>query len=234
MVARSVFAISSRGWVQPMWCAGGAAVDPAVYSGLAVCRHCNAAAAAANLWHCGSRGLQAGSGQLLPRLQLTHAAAAAVTQLCQCPQAALEFLLRSGRQPDILHCHDWSSADVARAYWTEYHSYGLWKPNVVSWHGHWFSEEGRRMRCCWRGWERLWTSPLPACLAVAPDALSLLPPPRATVFYFPTNSFLLYCLPTPRPHAGVHHPQHGLWAAEAGRGGPPLAALHHSVALLCL
>ncbi len=52
-----------------------------------------------------------------------------------CPrpaQAALEFLLRTGRQPDILHCHDWSTADVAKAYWTEYHQYGLWKPKVVS------------------------------------------------------------------------------------------------------
>ena len=48
-----------------------------------------------------------------------------------CLQCALEFLLRTGRQPDILHCHDWSSADVAKYYWTEYHNYGLWKPNVV-------------------------------------------------------------------------------------------------------
>ena len=47
-------------------------------------------------------------------------------------QAALEFMLRTGRQPDILHCHDWSTADVAKAYWTEYHHYGLWKPKVVS------------------------------------------------------------------------------------------------------
>ena len=47
-------------------------------------------------------------------------------------KAALEFLLRSGRQPDILHCHDWSSAEVARAYWQDYHQFGLWKPNVVS------------------------------------------------------------------------------------------------------
>ncbi|KAI7836090.1 hypothetical protein COHA_010018 [Chlorella ohadii] len=46
-------------------------------------------------------------------------------------RAALEFLLRTGRQPDILHCHDWSTADVAKAYWTEYHQYGLWKPKVV-------------------------------------------------------------------------------------------------------
>ncbi|EFN55259.1 hypothetical protein CHLNCDRAFT_134595 [Chlorella variabilis] len=46
-------------------------------------------------------------------------------------KAALEFLLRSGRQPDILHCHDWSSAEVARAYWQDYHQFGLWKPNVV-------------------------------------------------------------------------------------------------------
>ncbi len=47
-------------------------------------------------------------------------------------QCALEFLLRTGRQPDIVHCHDWSSADVAKYYWTEYHNYGLWKPHVVS------------------------------------------------------------------------------------------------------
>ena len=31
------------------------------------------------------------------------------------PQAALEFILQSGRQPDILHCHDWSTATVARS-----------------------------------------------------------------------------------------------------------------------
>eukprot|EP00967_Tisochrysis_lutea_P015782 scaffold17784_cov22-Tisochrysis_lutea.AAC.2 len=29
-------------------------------------------------------------------------------------KAALEFLLRTGRQPDILHCHDWSTAHVAK------------------------------------------------------------------------------------------------------------------------
>lgn len=46
-------------------------------------------------------------------------------------RAALEFLLRTQRQPDILHCHDWSTADVAKAYWSEYHAYGLWKPSVV-------------------------------------------------------------------------------------------------------
>ncbi|CAG9465646.1 unnamed protein product [Pedinophyceae sp. YPF-701] len=46
-------------------------------------------------------------------------------------KAALEFLLQSGRQPDILHCHDWSSATVANSYWADYHNYGLWKPNVV-------------------------------------------------------------------------------------------------------
>eukprot|EP00747_Dinoflagellata_sp_TGD_P118661 gnl/TRDRNA2_/TRDRNA2_172868_c6_seq16.p1 gnl/TRDRNA2_/TRDRNA2_172868_c6~~gnl/TRDRNA2_/TRDRNA2_172868_c6_seq16.p1 ORF type:complete len:848 (+),score=129.15 gnl/TRDRNA2_/TRDRNA2_172868_c6_seq16:20-2563(+) len=46
-------------------------------------------------------------------------------------KAALEFLLQSQRQPDILHCHDWSTAEVARAYWHDYHDYGLWKPKVV-------------------------------------------------------------------------------------------------------
>jgi len=29
-------------------------------------------------------------------------------------KAALEFLLRTGRQPDIPHCHDWSTANVAK------------------------------------------------------------------------------------------------------------------------
>lgn len=46
-------------------------------------------------------------------------------------KAALEFLLQTGRQPDVLHCHDWSTASVARSYWNDYHHYGLWKPNVV-------------------------------------------------------------------------------------------------------
>ena len=45
--------------------------------------------------------------------------------------AALEFLLQTQRQPDILHCHDWSTAEVAPAYWGNYHHNGLWKPKVV-------------------------------------------------------------------------------------------------------
>lgn len=43
----------------------------------------------------------------------------------------MEFLLQTDRQPDILHCHDWSTADVAKAYWNDYNQYGLWKPKVV-------------------------------------------------------------------------------------------------------
>eukprot|EP00955_Chlamydomonas_euryale_P100621 365296-Chlamydomonas_euryale.AAC.29 len=46
-------------------------------------------------------------------------------------KAALEFLLRTGRQPDILHCHDWSTAHVAKSYWQDYNAYGLWKAKVV-------------------------------------------------------------------------------------------------------
>jgi starch synthase len=45
--------------------------------------------------------------------------------------AALEFLNRTARQPDILHCHDWSSAEVARAYWQHYHHNGMHKPKVA-------------------------------------------------------------------------------------------------------
>ena len=46
-------------------------------------------------------------------------------------KAALEFLLRTSRQPDIIHCHDWSTATVARAYWEDYHNNGLYNPSVV-------------------------------------------------------------------------------------------------------
>jgi len=46
-------------------------------------------------------------------------------------KAALEFLLKTGRQPDILHCHDWSTAHVAPSFWNDYQPYGLWKPKVV-------------------------------------------------------------------------------------------------------
>jgi starch synthase len=43
-------------------------------------------------------------------------------------RAALEFLLQSGRQPDIVHCHDWQTAPVAKAYWDDYNPYGLSNP----------------------------------------------------------------------------------------------------------
>ena len=34
-------------------------------------------------------------------------------------KAALEFLLQTQRQPDILHAHDWQTAHVAKSYWDE-------------------------------------------------------------------------------------------------------------------
>jgi hypothetical protein len=45
-------------------------------------------------------------------------------------KAALEFLLQTGRQPDIIHCHDWQTAHVAKSFWEDYHPFGLWKPKV--------------------------------------------------------------------------------------------------------
>ncbi|KAM7264050.1 hypothetical protein ACFE04_001733 [Oxalis oulophora] len=45
--------------------------------------------------------------------------------------AALEFLFQSGFQPDILHCHDWSSAPVAWFLKDNYMSTGLSKARVV-------------------------------------------------------------------------------------------------------
>ncbi|KAF3451724.1 hypothetical protein FNV43_RR07820 [Rhamnella rubrinervis] len=45
--------------------------------------------------------------------------------------AALEFLLQSGFHPDIIHCHDWSSAPVAWLFKDHYVHYGLSKARVV-------------------------------------------------------------------------------------------------------
>ncbi|XP_022851547.1 soluble starch synthase 3, chloroplastic/amyloplastic-like [Olea europaea var. sylvestris] len=45
--------------------------------------------------------------------------------------ASLEFLLQSGFHPDIIHCHDWSSAPVAWLYKEHYRHYGLNKARVV-------------------------------------------------------------------------------------------------------
>ncbi|XP_058094837.1 starch synthase 3, chloroplastic/amyloplastic [Magnolia sinica] len=45
--------------------------------------------------------------------------------------AALEFLLQSGAHPDILHCHDWSSAPVAWLFKDNYMHYGLSGARVV-------------------------------------------------------------------------------------------------------
>ncbi|KAK1375131.1 Starch synthase [Heracleum sosnowskyi] len=45
--------------------------------------------------------------------------------------AALEYLLQSGSNPDIIHCHDWSSAPVAWLFKDQYVHYGLSKARVV-------------------------------------------------------------------------------------------------------
>ncbi|KAK3188383.1 hypothetical protein Dsin_027944 [Dipteronia sinensis] len=45
--------------------------------------------------------------------------------------AALEFLLQGGFHPDIIHCHDWSSAPVAWLFKDYYTHYGLSNARVV-------------------------------------------------------------------------------------------------------
>ncbi|KAF7840433.1 putative starch synthase 4, chloroplastic/amyloplastic isoform X1 [Senna tora] len=40
-------------------------------------------------------------------------------------RAALEFLLRAGKKPDIIHCHDWQTAFIAPLYWDLYAPKGL-------------------------------------------------------------------------------------------------------------
>lgn len=46
-------------------------------------------------------------------------------------KAALEFMLQSHRQPDIIHCHDWSTAMATKFFWDDYFHNGLWKPRCV-------------------------------------------------------------------------------------------------------
>lgn len=45
--------------------------------------------------------------------------------------AALEFLLQSGLHPDIIHCHDWTSAPVAWLFQENYKHYGLVNARIV-------------------------------------------------------------------------------------------------------
>jgi hypothetical protein len=40
-------------------------------------------------------------------------------------------MLQTGRQPDIIHCHDWSTALVSKFLWSDYHHNGLWKPRCA-------------------------------------------------------------------------------------------------------
>ncbi|RDX88850.1 putative starch synthase 4, chloroplastic/amyloplastic, partial [Mucuna pruriens] len=40
-------------------------------------------------------------------------------------RAALEFLLQAGKNPDIIHCHDWQTAFIAPLYWEVYAPKGL-------------------------------------------------------------------------------------------------------------
>ncbi|KAF8066248.1 SS4 [Scenedesmus sp. PABB004] len=46
-------------------------------------------------------------------------------------RAALEFLLAMGKQPDVLHCHDWQSALVAPLLELEFRGRGLSRPRSV-------------------------------------------------------------------------------------------------------
>lgn len=49
--------------------------------------------------------------------------------------AAMQWLINrrhgNGTQPDIIHCHDWSTAPVAKLYWDSAHHAGLDNPKVI-------------------------------------------------------------------------------------------------------
>jgi starch synthase len=44
--------------------------------------------------------------------------------------AVLEFLLRTGRQPDIIHCHDWHTGLLPVLFWEKYEARGLTHPRI--------------------------------------------------------------------------------------------------------
>jgi len=46
-------------------------------------------------------------------------------------RAGLEFLKVSGRQPDIVHLHEWQTSAAAMLYWEKYNKEGLHKPRIV-------------------------------------------------------------------------------------------------------
>ncbi|GJP76945.1 hypothetical protein CLOP_g7390 [Closterium sp. NIES-67] len=65
--------------------------------------------------------------------------------------AALEFLLQTGRSPDLLHCHDWSSAPVAWLQREHYSGYGGGNARTVfTIHNLEFGQDmiGRAMAAC--------------------------------------------------------------------------------------
>ncbi|CAI5509110.1 unnamed protein product [Closterium sp. Naga37s-1] len=65
--------------------------------------------------------------------------------------AALEFLLQTGRSPDLLHCHDWSSAPVAWLQREQYSGYGGGNARTVfTIHNLEFGQDmiGRAMAAC--------------------------------------------------------------------------------------
>jgi len=45
-------------------------------------------------------------------------------------RAALEFLLKSNKHPDIIHCHDWQTALVPVLFWEMYQHLGLRHPRI--------------------------------------------------------------------------------------------------------
>jgi starch synthase len=45
--------------------------------------------------------------------------------------AALEYLVQTRQSPDVIHIHDWQTAPVAKALWTNYHNYGLPDTRIV-------------------------------------------------------------------------------------------------------
>ena len=46
-------------------------------------------------------------------------------------RASLEMMKTSGRQPDILHIHEWHTAAVGMLYWDMYYKQGLKNPRLV-------------------------------------------------------------------------------------------------------
>jgi hypothetical protein len=155
-------------------------------------------------------------------------------------KAALEFLLKTGRQPDILHCHDWSTAHVAKAFWEDYQPYGLYKPKVGVWAGNGcvvLVLPPSEAACSIHAVRTAWHRQLPSCASSSQAYITSCEEAKKknqaeTCVQPPLSPYANLCVVfrscfAPTPTGCVHHPQHELRPEEDRRGCRVLPEVHN-------